>query len=210
MTRPLSRAELKALEPRYTIAGLFESGQFGGDEETALEEIRNIRGAFNVMVNPGRGWMTPRYSSGPPGTPRVLGRADVWRRYTAWRARHARVAAAPSAGRPWGLTVADLAVMAICEPVTLNDLADLTGMSAVSATHLFIAAVKDYGAEMRSDNRRLLNAYKPWRPRRRRPDTPAVEKDRAAIRARVNAHRERKRVLKLKTPNVTATQNENP
>lgn len=145
MTKPLTRAQLLALEPRYTIAGLFQSGQLGAADETALEEIKATRDAFHRWLNPGRGWMTPRYGSSPPAVPRQIANAPAWRRYKDWRYRWNRRLVAPSPSTPWGLSVADVVLLLINEPYTFNDVAPMTNLTPRDLVDLFVLAVRDYG-----------------------------------------------------------------
>lgn len=152
MTKPLTPAQLRQLEPRYTIAGLFESGTLGAGDETALEEISSIRNAFARWVNPSRGWFTDRGGMGGSGgnspTPRPLGNGRAWRRYLSWRQRWSRVVIPPSPSLPWGLTAADLVTRLVTEPVSFHETAQLADKPALSVVQLFVAAVKDYGAEV--------------------------------------------------------------
>lgn len=148
MSKPKTAAELRALEPRYTIGGLFQSGVLGPADETAIEEINAVRLSFQRYVNPSRGWLTPRFSDARPEMPRQMGNAPSWRRYKAWRHRWSRQIVAPSASIPWGLTVADVVTLLVTEPVTFNDTAPLTGMSALGLVELFSRCVRDYGVEM--------------------------------------------------------------
>lgn len=169
MSRVLTEAEIAALKVptpvevaaagRYTIAGLFQSGTFGPDEETAIEEIRAIRQAFGQMTSPSRGWMTPRYGSGPPATPRILANGPAWRRYTSWRERWAAPAVARSPSYPWGLSAADLACMALLEPWNITDLARLSGKSDLLTVELLVRVVTDYGSELKRERARIWEAW---------------------------------------------------
>jgi hypothetical protein len=159
VSKPLTAAQLRALEPRYTVGGLFESGKLGAAEEAALEEIKQIRDSFTRYVNPSRGWMTPRYSDSRPAMPRQMGNGPAWRRYKEWRLRWSTRLVPPNPGRPWGMTVADMVVAMAVEPVHFADFAALTGKSAISMVDLFIRSVQDYGAPPR----REANMGKLWR-----------------------------------------------
>jgi hypothetical protein len=158
VSKPLTAAQLRALEPRYTVGGLFESGKLGAAEEAALEEIKQIRDSFTRYVNPSRGWMTPRYSDSRPAMPRQMGNGPAWRRYKEWRLRWSVRLVPPNPGRPWGMTVADMVVAMAVEPVHFADFAALTGKSAISMVDLFIRSVQDYGAPPR----REANMGKLW------------------------------------------------
>lgn len=82
----LSASKTNKSEP-VTVAALFFAGRLGPEAETALEEIRGIGSGFTQFVSPTKGWLTPRLSDNRPDMPRLLGRADRWRRYCAWRGR---------------------------------------------------------------------------------------------------------------------------
>ena len=197
MSKPLTRAQLLALEPRYTIGGLFESGRLGNADECALEEIKATREAFHRWLNPGRGWMTPRYGETEPVVPRQLGNARAWRDYKAWRQRWSKRIVPASPSVPWGLTVADVTTMLVTEPVNFNDVAPLTGMSALALVELFISSVRDYGVpppvpagDLQTwlwDDAKQTGAY-----RSARIPTAAQAARRAKIRARVQRHRAKK------------------
>src|SRR5689334_24484713 len=155
MSKARTRAELQALEPRYTVGGLFESGTLGSADETAIEEIVAIRSAFGRWVNPSRGWMTPRFGESAPAVPRPLGNGPAWRRYKEWRYRWRRQLVAPGPSIPWGLTVADVVIGIVTEPGTINDWARTVKMPAFLLVELFVKSVNDYRRTAAEDRRRL-------------------------------------------------------
>lgn len=199
MSKPLPVDQLRALAPQYTIAGLFESGRLGAADETALEEIRRIRSAFAVMVNPSRGWMSPQTGGSQSPTPRILGTGPAWRRYVAWRARHSRQLVPASPGRPWGLTEADIVVMAVCEPGSLTSLSVALQIDPTALVHRFVDAVRDYGSEIGRDKARF---WAKWASVDREQAVRKRFRRRQKTAARVAAYRKRKKSEKvtLKAP----------
>jgi hypothetical protein len=111
------------------------------------------------MVNPSRGWMSPQTGGSLSPTPRILGNGPAWRRYIAWRARHSRQLVPASPGRPWGLTEADIVVMAVCEPGSLTSLSLALQIDPTALVHRFIGAVRDYGGELARDKARFWRAW---------------------------------------------------
>jgi hypothetical protein len=194
VTKALTPAQLRQLEPRYTVAGLFESGTLGAGDETALEEISAIRSAFGRMVSPQRGWFSDKggmgSGSGGQPVPRPLGNGRAWRRYVSWRHRWSRQVVAPHPSVPWGLTAADVVVRLVTEPVSFRDVAELTGKSSLSVVRLFVAAVQDYGAEVVRSRREFWNAWDGIEEQTRRRQ---VQRRRRQVAERVRRHREKKR-----------------
>ena len=130
----------------YSIGGLFESGALDAQDEISIEEIVAMRGSMQRMVNPGRGWMTPRYSTdNSRPTPRNLG--GPWQRYQAFWERHGGMAVAPSPSYPWGLTWAAVYVMLICDAVTFGAMAAACKVPDIELVERFVAAIRDYGKE---------------------------------------------------------------
>ena len=139
----------------YSIGGLFESGALDAQDELNIEEIVAMRGAMQRMVNPGRGWMTPRYSTdNSRPTPRNLGWPGPWQRYCAFWDRHSDMAVAPCPSYPWGLTWAAVFVALVCDAVQFSAMARACKVPEIELVERFVCAIRDYGKEQAVKARR--------------------------------------------------------
>jgi hypothetical protein len=141
--KPPSKPPARA--PRYSVAGLFESGTLGLEAETALEEIRSITTGFERWVSPSKGWLTPRLSDNRPPIPRSLGVGGPWGRYRSWRVRWQRRILSPSASLPWGLTAGGLVVALVTTPLTFEQAATVLRWDILRVVDLFVKVLDDYG-----------------------------------------------------------------
>jgi hypothetical protein len=171
--------------PSYTIAGLFESGTLGLEAEAVFEELHSVSRGFKLMINPSRGWMSPRYGDSRPAVPRQLGDARRWRRYCGWRRRWRALVLPPCPAYPWGLSGSGLVVALVTSPLTFAEAAGMLGWSELALVEWFVRVVDDYGRRPMFERFRFSL---PRRKRRRRPkfDRRGQSRDRAGRGAPTN------------------------